>query len=110
MLWVFIFLKSLKNKYSVKEIWEATFSTLFSKLVFALTFIVPVLVFELSQAILISIIWGFSVLSAFSFIIAKQQKENPWKVVIEHLVIGLVVIIVTYFVGNRISVNFNTLN
>ena len=97
-----------QNKYSVKEIWEATLSTLFSKLVFALTFIVPVLVFELSQAILISVIWGLSVLSVFSFIIAKQQKEDPWKVVIEHLVIGLVVIIITYFVGNWISVNFGT--
>jgi len=97
-----------QNKYSVKEIWEATLSTLFSKLVFALTFIVPVLVFELSQAILISVIWGFSILSVFSFVIAKQQKENPWKVVIEHLVICLMVILITHFVGNWILVNFGT--
>jgi len=98
-----------QNKYSVKEIWETTLATLFSKLVFALTFIVPVLVFELSQAILISVIWGLSILSVFSFIIAKQQKENPWKVVIEHLVIGLMVVLITHFVGDWVSVHFNTL-
>ena len=99
-----------QNKYSVKEIWGATLATLFSKLTFALTFIIPVLVFELSQAILISIIWGLSILSVFSFIIAKQQKENPWKVVIEHLVIGLGVVLITHFVGDWISVNLDISN
>ena len=96
-----------QNKYSVKEIWEATLATLFSKLVFALTFIAPVLVFEFSRAILISVIWGLSTLSIFSFIIAKQQKENPWKVTTEHLVIGLAVVLITHFVGDWISVIFN---
>jgi len=96
-----------QNKYSVKEIWEATLATLFSKLVFALTFIAPVLVFEFSRAILISVIWGLSTLSIFSFIIAKQQKENPWKVVIEHLAIGLVVVLITHFVGDWIATVFS---
>lgn len=96
-----------QNKYSVKEIWEATLATLFSKLVFALTFIAPVLVFEFSRAILISVIWGLSTLSIFSFVIAKQQKENPWKVVIEHLAIGLVVVLITHFVGDWIATVFS---
>ena len=96
-----------QNKYSVKGIWEATLATLSSKLVFALTFIVPVLVFELSLAIIISIIWGFLALSVFNFIIARQQKENPWKVVTEHLVIGLGVVLITHFLGSLISMLFS---
>ncbi|HEY59790.1 MAG TPA: hypothetical protein G4N92_03750 [Anaerolineae bacterium] len=96
-----------QNKNSVKEIWEATLATFFSKLVFSLTFISPVLVFELSQAIIISVIWGLSTLSVFSFIIAKQQKEIPWKMITEHLVIGLAVILITHFLGDWISVIFN---
>jgi len=96
-----------QNKYSVKEIWEATLATLFSKLVFPLTFIAPVLIFELSQAILISVIWGLFTLSVFSFVTARQQKENPWKVTTEHLVIGLAVVLITHFVGDWISVIFN---
>ncbi|MBL7150665.1 VIT1/CCC1 transporter family protein, partial [Candidatus Microgenomates bacterium] len=96
-----------QNRHSSRSIWEATIATFLSKLVFALTFIAPILFFELSEAILISVVWGLSILSIFSFIIAKQQKENPWKVVIEHLVIGLVVVLITDFVGDWIAVVFN---
>lgn len=96
-----------QNKYSSRSIWEATIATFLSKFVFALTFIIPILFLEFTKAIVISVIWGFSILSIFSFVIAKQQKKNPWKVVTEHLVIGLVVILITHFVGNRISVIFS---
>jgi VIT1/CCC1 family predicted Fe2+/Mn2+ transporter len=77
-----------------------------SKLVFALSFIAPVLVFDLSQAILISVLWGLSILAVYSFIIARQQQEKSWKVVAEHLAIGLAVVVITHFVGNWISTIF----
>jgi len=92
-----------QDTHSVREVWEATLATFLSKLVFALSFIVPILVFEFSLAILISIIWGLSVLSIFSFIIARQQKRNPWKMTAEHLVIGLTVVLITHFAGDWIS-------
>jgi VIT1/CCC1 family predicted Fe2+/Mn2+ transporter len=93
-------------KHTAKEIWEATISTFFSKFVFALTFIIPLLLFELSTAIVVSIIWGLSVLSILSFSLAKEQKEKPWKVVAEHLIIALVVIIITHHVGHWIGSTF----
>lgn len=92
-----------ENKHTSKEIWTATLSTFFAKLVFALTFIVPVLLCDLSRAILISIIWGLSALCFFSYGMAKEQNEKPLKVVLEHLVIALAVITATYYVGNWIS-------
>ena len=92
-----------ENKHTAKEIWEATISTFFSKFVFALTFIIPLLLFELSTAIVVSIIWGLSMLGILSFSIAKEQKERPWKVVVEHLIIALVVIVITHYVGDWIS-------
>jgi len=93
-----------QNKNSVRAIWEATFATFLSKLILTLSFIIPVLLFELFQAILISVVWGLSILSFFSFIIAKQQRENPWKAVAEHLTISFVVVLITYFVGNWIAI------
>src|SRR4030042_5795826 len=36
-----------ENKYVAKEIWEATLSTFFSKFIFALTFIVPIILLDL---------------------------------------------------------------
>ena len=95
-----------ENKHTTKEIWEATISTFFSKFVFALTFIIPLLLFELSTAIVVSIIWGLSMLGIFSFSMAKEQKEKPWKVVTEHLIIALVVIIITHHVGHWIGSTF----
>ncbi len=95
-----------ENKHTTKEIWESTISTFLSKFVFALTFVVPVLLFQLSTAIIVSVIWGLSLLGIFSFQIAKEQKIEPWKVIIEHLVIALIVIIITHYVGDWISSTF----
>jgi len=96
-----------ENKHTAKEIWESTISTFFSKFVFALTFIIPVLWLKLSTAIVISVIWGLSMLCILSFSMAKEQKIKPWKVVSEHLIIALVVIIITHYVGDWISFMFS---
>ncbi|MCW3129290.1 MAG: hypothetical protein N2V75_04220 [Methanophagales archaeon] len=95
-----------ENKRTTKEIWESTIATFLSKFVFALAFIVPVLLFQLTTAIIVSVVWGLFLLGFFSFYIAKGQKVNPWKVVIEHLVIALVVIIMTHYAGEWISSAF----
>lgn len=97
------FSEESENIHSSKEVWISTISTFFAKFVFALTFVVPVLIFELSTAIIISLIWGLSLLGIFSFKIAKEGKVNPWKVIAEHLMIASLVIAVTNFVGNWIS-------
>ncbi len=92
-----------ENKHSAKEIWQSTIATFLSKFVFAVSFIVPVLLLPLETAIIVSIIWGLLILGAFSSYIAKGEKVKPWKVVIEHLIIAVVVIIITYYVGNLIG-------
>ncbi len=95
-----------EKKHTTKEIWESTIATFLSKFVFALTFIVPLLVLQLTTAIIVSVVWGLSLLGLFSFYIAKEQEAKPWKVVIEHLVIALVVIIITHYAGGWISATF----
>jgi len=88
---------------NIRNVWGATISTFLSKFIFALTFIVPVLLFKLSTAIIVSIIWGLSLLSVLSYNIAKKQKVKPWKVVTEHLVIAMAVITITHFIGEWIA-------
>jgi VIT1/CCC1 family predicted Fe2+/Mn2+ transporter len=82
-----------------KEVWESTFSTFFFKFIVALTFMVPVLLFSLESAVFISLIWGAVLLGGISFYVAKSRKENPFGVVMEHLVIAALVVIATHFVG-----------
>lgn len=95
-----------ENKHSTKEIWESTIWTFLSKFVFALTFVIPVLFLELSNAITASIIWGLSILCLISFFMAKSQKSNPLKVVSEHLIIAVLVITITHIVGDWVSTIF----
>lgn len=89
--------------HNLKEIWTATISTFLAKFIFTITFLFPILIFKLSTAILISIIWGLILLSIFSFLMAKKTGNKPIKVVIEHLIISLTVIILTHYLGDFIS-------
>ena len=92
-----------ENRHTTKEIWESTLSTFLFKFVFALTFVIPVLLLQLSTAIIVSVIWGLLLLGTFSFYIAKEQKTKTWMVIAEHLLIALVVIIITHYVGGWIG-------
>ena len=92
--------KEAENTHTTKHIWAATISTFLAKFLFALTFVVPVLLFSLSAAIVMSLIWGLSILTILSYVIAKSQNKPPWKIVGEHLMIAIVVIGITHWVGD----------
>ena len=96
-----------KPNATQKEIWESTLSTLLTKFIFALSFIIPVLLLNLKLAIIISILWGLLALAVLSAYIAKRQQEKPWKVIGEHILIALVVIILTNYIGQWINQTFN---
>jgi VIT family. len=96
-----------ENRHTAKEIWESTTATFLSKFVVAITFVIPVLLFPLTIAVFVSIVWGLSLLGVFSFYIARQQRISPWKVITEHLLIAIIVIIITHYVGIRIGEIFH---
>lgn len=97
-----------ENKHTTREIWESTISTFVAKFIFAMTFLVPLLIFELQPAVIVSVIWGFSCLGVFSYLMAREQKTKAWVVVTEHVFIGVVVVVCTHFVGELISKSFGT--
>ncbi len=92
-----------ENRHTTKEIWQSTFSTLFSKFIFAMTFVIPILLFRLPIAVIISMVWGLSLLGLFSFYIAKEQRAKAWKVILEHEFIAIIVIVLTHFVGKWVA-------
>ena len=95
-----------ENVHTRKQVWASTVSTFLSKFIFALTFVIPVVLFELSIAILVSVVWGLGILAILSYKIAMSQGKNPRRVIAEHLLIAIAVIIITHFVGDWISVAF----
>jgi VIT1/CCC1 family predicted Fe2+/Mn2+ transporter len=87
---------------STMQVWVATVATFLSKL-YAITFVIPVLLFDLPIAININLIWGISLLTALSYYLAKSQGAKPWKVILEHLIIMAIVVALTHFLGKLIA-------
>ena len=92
-----------ENHHSRREIWESTISTLCSKFISASIFIIPFLILPLAAAIIASIILGIFLIALFSYYLAKQQNIKPWSVILEHVIITIIVIIITHYVGDLIG-------
>lgn len=86
-----------------KDVWVATLATFFAKLTIASTFILPVIIMPLYQAVLVSFAWGVFLLTLLSIHIAKTRNEKLHSVIGEHLTIGILVITLSYVVGDVIS-------
>ena len=95
-----------ENKHSAGEIWGSTVSTFLSKFVIALTFIVPILLFQLPTAVVVSVVWGLFLLGIVSFRVVRGRRSKAWKAVAEHIIIAFVVIAITHYVGHWISSTF----
>lgn len=85
------------KKNTTKQVWQSTLATFTSKLLFALTFAIPILIFNLNTATIINIIWGLSLLAILSYKIGKG------KAVLEHVTLAIVVIAISFFLGKLLK-------
>ena len=95
--------KEGEGRASKKEIWLTTVMTLLSKAFIVSSFIIPVLLFDLTTAILVAIAWGMSILVVISYRMARNRGENPLYVIGEHLGIAILVIVITHLAGGWIA-------
>lgn len=92
-----------EGKHSDKEIWEATLTTFCSKFIFALSFLIPIILFQLSTAVTIGVVWGLLVIAVSTYNMAKNEgKKSPYKAVFEHLLIAIAVVVLTHYIGSWI--------
>ena len=89
--------------HSTKLVWEATIVTFLTKFFVSISFVVPILLLDLNLAVVISVIWGLFLISLLSYFIAKDQKAKPLKIIGEHLLIAIFVILASYYMGSWIS-------
>lgn len=92
-----------EKKTDGKNVWIATAITFLSKFIFALTFIVPFLIFNLVNAVYASIAWGLLVLILYNYRLALRKKKDPYKIIAEHVLIAIVVVIITHYVGHIVK-------
>lgn len=88
---------------SQKNVWISTISTFLTKLIIACTFLICPIFLPLITSAIINIIWGLLLLAIFSYIIAKNEKENPFSVIFQHVLIAILVIVLSYFIGLAIN-------
>jgi VIT1/CCC1 family predicted Fe2+/Mn2+ transporter len=91
-------------KHTQKEIWLSTLFAFLSVSGFILTFAIPILIFPPTSAILIAVCWGILLLVLLNFFIAKIKQENSTKLILEHVLLALFVIVISYGVGNLIAI------
>lgn len=89
-----------ETSHTKQEIWVATLSTYFTKLVIALSFLIPLIFLSSMIALISSIFWGMFLLSLMSYFISLEGKK--WRAVFEHLFIGLIVIISGFVIGQYV--------
>ena len=93
-----------RRKHTPREIWLTTLFAFLSVFGFTLTFAIPILLFPLETAVFLAIAWGMLLLILLNFCIAKIRKENPLKIISEHVLLAIFVVIVSNLVGNLIAI------
>jgi len=94
------------NSVSARHVWEATLATFLSKFLIAMTFVFPLVLYPVSKAVIISVIWGWFLLSGLSYFVARAQSIPPWRPIIEHMIIACLVVAISYAIGFWIRDSF----
>jgi vacuolar iron transporter family protein len=105
-LGIHVYKESLPTE-SKTDPWIFTITNFLTRLGVMVFFIVLVFTLPLNIATGVSIAFGLSLLCVMSYYIGVQQKINPAKSVGEHLVIAVLVIIASHFLGQLISTTFH---
>lgn len=87
---------------SRQDIDSFTYGNFTIRLLLAFTFVLIVLLFSSHTALVISSIWGLVLLAILSHLIAKNKKTNPLREIAWHLLVALIVIAGSKFLGNFI--------
>jgi len=95
-----------EEEHTPKEIWECTLLTFLSKFIFAISFIFPLLFLPLQTAVWINVIYGFILVIFFNLYFWRSFEER-YKITLEHFLIAIVVIVVSYYLGEWVSMTFS---
>lgn len=88
-----------ENSHTSAEIWMSTWATCVSKLLCAISFLLPLWILDLQHAVVASLLWGATILAVISWWLAAEQGKNHWMVIGEHIAVGAVVVAVSHLVG-----------
>jgi len=85
----------------------ATLLNFLSRLLICLSFVAIVLFFPVSQAIPVGIVWGLILLTIISYLITKSNNENSITEIIKHVLVAVIVILLSRYVGYLVAGAFS---
>lgn len=80
-----------------KVVKTTTFSNFFTRFMIVTGFVLIVAFLPIYYAMVVSIIYGISLLSVLSYYIAKERKSSPYLSIFGHVAIAILVIVISYF-------------
>ena len=87
------------EKLEERAAFQATASNFVARLLVSLSFIAFVLVLSTATTLVVSLLWGGSVLTAISWLVAKHRRANIAAEIIKHLAVAAVVIASSQAIG-----------
>lgn len=96
-----------EKKHTTRQVWESTLYTFLFKFLFAMTFVVPILLMPLAAAVEVSVAWGLLLLAILSHYIADERKQSKAKTIGEHLLIAIAVLAISYLIGSWVPTIFS---
>jgi len=90
-----------------KECLTSMIAAFLGKFSFALTFLIPIIIFSnLHTAIIIDLVYGMVLLTIVTYRMAKEKKENIFRMIAFHIILAIFVITVSHFIGIWINAKF----
>jgi len=83
-----------------------TVSNFLTRLMLTLVFIGIVYFVPIAYAAIVAAIFGLGILSVMSYFIALNQRVNPYKAILQHVGITVIVLLVSHFIGIFIKALF----
>ncbi len=85
-----------------REVRLSTFTNFLTRLLVSLTFIALIVLLPIEIAVVCSVVWGLLILAAMTYLVAKHAGTNPWKAVLVHLSIAVIVVAASHIVGGLV--------
>ena len=88
---------------SAKDVKRTTTSNFIARIIVSAVFILFILFLPMTIAVILSAIFGLSVIATISYRIAKLQKEKSYKMIFRHLLLAIAVMIASFFLREIVA-------
>jgi len=84
------------QRENAHEVTRITIFNFISRVIIVLVFILIILLAPMTIGVILSIIFSIVILVILSYYISKKQKIKPFKAILHHLIIAIIVIVASY--------------